>query len=232
MSVSSVGTGSTMSLVDFLQQSQEEDPILGTSTALGNSNRLLSSRNSRAQNAYGGGGATSSIGQQALNRALSEMGAEGGVTFKDIANYREQLETEFSLLMRKALAKEGVSLETEFSLTMDANGNVDVNCDDPMAKETIRAFLVENPEVCNQFGYIQALSNLERAGQSPAGVSAAWNDLRSNKKAYQAAAVEAFFSEAMDSGMNYSSLMANFGAVTGDDSSTNTSFYAGLSYTV
>lgn len=232
MSVSSVGYGNTMSLVDFLQQSQQDESITGSSTALGNSNRLLA-KNNRAQSAYGGGSAVSSVGQAALNRALSEMNPEGGtVTFKDIAAYREQLETEFSLLMRASLAKLGVSLETGFSLTMDANGQVDVNCDDPAARETIRAFLEENPEVCNQFGYIQALSNLERAKQGAAGVSSTWSELANSKKGYQSQAVEAFFSDALNSGMNYSSLLANFGAASEDDASSAASFYAGLSFTV
>lgn len=235
MSVSGIDSGSTLSLVDFLQKSQEEsNSILDSSTSLASSNRLLASRNSRAQNAYGlTSGPASTVGQAALNRALAEMNpTDGPVTFKDIAAYREQIEKEFTASLRVALAKEGVSLETEFSLVMDANGNIDVNCDDPAAKEAIRAYMAENSEACDQFGYIQALSNLERARQSPAAGTAFWSELRDSRKAYQTQAVEAFFSDALSSGMNYSSLMANFGAATGEDATDSASFYAGLSYTV
>lgn len=234
MSVTEVGAGGTMSLVDFLQQPQQEtSSILDSSTALSTSNRLLSTKNSYTRNGYGEeSGSGLSLGQAALSRALSEMNSGGGkVTFADIAAYREQLEQEFTLLMRASLVQKGVSLETEFLLVMDANGNVDVSCDDPVAKETIRAFLAENPQACNQFGYIQALANLERARNSPAGASAAWSEFGSSKKAYQAQAVEAFFSDALDSGMNYSSLLASFGVAANEDSAS-ARFYAGLSYTV
>lgn len=229
MSVSSVDTGSTLSLVDYLQQSQQEY----SSTTLATSSSFLSTKSSLARNAYSeASGASSSLGQAALNRALSEMnGGNGKVTFADIAEYREQLEQEFTILTRASLLEQGVSLETEFVLIMDASGNVDVSCDDPVAKEKIRAFLAENPDVCNQFGYIQALANLERARQSPAAASAAWSEIGSSKKEYQAQAVEAFFSDALDSGMNYSSLLASFGLAT-DTSSASASFYAGLSFTV
>lgn len=235
MAVSSVGTGSSsLSLVDLLQDAKNENnSILNSSSTLASSNSLLSNAQKAARSAYSGGGsASSAIGQAALKRALSEMGAEGKVTFQDIAEYREQLETEFSLLLRTALAKEGVSLDTEFTLNLDSSGNISVSCDDAVAKEKIEAFLKENEDVCEQFGYIQALSNLERARQSPAGQSSAWSEVRNAKKAYQAEAVEAFFGEALESGMNFSSLLATFNPVTGDSAADSTSFYAGLDFTV
>lgn len=234
MTISAIGTESTLSLVDLLQQAQEDtDSILDSSVTLSTSKSLLASKSSKAQSAYGSVGATSSLGQAAIGRALSEMNISGkSVTFKDIAAYREQLEQEFSLSLRADLLGKGVSLDTEFSLTMDANGKVDVNCDDALAKETIRTYLAKNPDACDQFGYIQALSNLERARQSPAGASTAWSEFCNSKKACQAQAVEAFFSDAIDSGMNYASLLASFNPVTGTDASQSTSFYSGLNFTV
>lgn len=236
MSVSSISSDfSTLSLVDLLQEAQkEQSSILDSSTTLASANALLSSAQSkRAQNAYGGS-ASSAIGQAALKKALSEMTANGGaVTFKDVAEYREQLEAEFSVLLRVALAEKGVSLETEFTLNMDSDGKISVNCDDALAKETIQQYLADNPEACEQFGYIQALANLERARQSPAGASAAWQEARNATKEFQAQAIEAFFDAALGSGMGYSSLLATFTAASaGSDTAASTSFYAGLNFTV
>jgi len=45
--------------------------------------------------------------------------------------------------------------------------------------------------------------------------------------------VEIFFSDALASGMGYSSLLATFNAAnSASDSSSSTSFYAGLNFTV
>lgn len=233
-SVSGVGADSnTLSLVDLLNESkQEANSVLNSSVTLESSSQLLSSmRSRRAQNAYGGS-AASATGQAALNRALSEMQTNGGkVTFKDIAEHREKLELEFSAQVRVDLAKLGVDLDTEFTLTMTPEGNIQVACDDPLAKETIQKYLSDNPEVCEQFGYIQALSNLERARQSPAGSMAAWQEVGNAKKEYQAQAVELFFSDALSTGMNYTSLLASFGA-SSSSTESSTSFYAGLDFTV
>lgn len=229
------GSASGLSLVELLSETQKNSSsILDTSTTLAASDRLLAStQNKRAQSAYGGGGVSSTIGQAALKRALSEMGASGKVTFSDIADYREQLELEFSATVRVDLAKLGVSLDTEFTLTMSPEGKVGVDCDDPVAKGVIEKYLADNSEVCEQFGYIQALSNLERARQSSAGSQAAWQQIRNDKQALQAQAVEIFFDEALSSGsMSYGSLLASFAPATEGDSSASTSFYAGLNFTV
>lgn len=231
-SVSSVySDSSSLSLVDLLNETEEEtNSILSSSSTLASSNRLLSSLQSkRAQSAYNGS-AASSVGQAALKRALSEMPNSGGrVTFSDIAAYREQLEAEFTAQVRIDLATKGVSLDTDFTLTLNAQGKIQVECDDASAKAVIEQYLSDNEEVCEQFGYIQALSNLERARQSAAGSQAAWQEVRNAKKTYQAEAVEAFFNDALSSGMNYSSLLASFSGVSEEDSVT---FYTGVDFTV
>lgn len=232
-SVSNIyGDSGVNSLVDYLNEAKSSgSSILDSSSTLMSSNSLLSSfqENKRAKNAYGGSAATTT-GQAALNRALQEMGTTNGtITFRDIAAYREKLETEFSAQVRVDLAKLGVSLDTDFTLTLTSEGKVQVACDDALAKQTIEKYLSDNPEVCEQFGYIQALSNLERARQSPAGSQAAWEELRNSKKAYQAQAVEAFFSDALSSGMNYASILADFGSSSSESSA---SFYTGLDFTV
>ena len=120
-------------------------------------------------------------------------------------------------------------METEFSISMNADGAIDVICDDAAAKEKIQKYLADNPKVCEQFGYIQALSNLERARQSPAGSMAAWQEVRNTKAELQTQAVEAFFNAAANTGMDYSSILANF---AGGGESAPASFYTGLNFTV
>ncbi len=212
-------------LVDYLNNNQQGSSLLDTSYTASSADKLLNdSRNAKkAQNAYGSG-LSSAIGQAALKRALSEMGASGKVTFDDISAYQEELETKFGLTMRIDLAKQGVSPDTEFTLNIASDGKITVSCDDPVAKEKIEKYLADNPKMCEQFGYIQALANLERAKQSPAAVQ---QDLKSTKQALQAQAIEMFFGAAMESGMNFSSMLASFGA----DSDT-ASYYTGVDYTV
>lgn len=235
MSVSGIQSGSSLSLADLLSTEQEEsNSILNSSSVWASSNQMLSNlQNRKAQNAYGGSGA-SSLGQAALRRALSEMNSSGGrVTFADIASYRADLEEQFSAKTRLELLEQGVSLDTPFTLTMSASGDIQVQCDDALAKEKIQAYLEENPEICDQFGYIQALSNLERARQSSFGSSAALQEARDSTFAMRSEAVEAFFGSAMNSGMNYASIMAQFGSSLGlEDASSAVSFYAGLDFTV
>ena len=221
-SVTGAGTGS---LVDYLIKREEESTGLnGTNTAA--ENLLKSVRKSKqAQDAYGGAGLSSSVGQAALKRALSEMGASGGkVTFADIAAYQKQLETTFSVELRVALAAKGVSPETEFTLNISSDGVVSVNCDDPVAKEKIEKYLEDNPKVCEQFGYIQALANLDRARQSQAAVR---QDMKNTKAELQASAIESFFGNALNSGMNFSSMLASFGSNGGE-----ASYYTGVDYLV
>lgn len=242
-SVSSVSSGTdTLSLVDLLKKAQEEaeakNSLLDSSSSSSSvsAQDILSSASTgygrKAQNAYGNVTVGSSMGQAAINKALSEIGSSTGgkVTFADIIKHREDLETSFSAQVRIDLAERGVSLDTEFTLTMTPEGKIDVSCDDPNAKAAIEEYLAESPEVCEQFGYIQALSNLERARQSPAASTAMWQEARSNTSMMQLSALENFFTDATNSGMNYSSLLASFSGGLG--STENASFYAGLNFTV
>ncbi|MDL2267625.1 hypothetical protein LJC46_06525 [Desulfovibrio sp. OttesenSCG-928-G15] len=241
-SVSSVSSSTdTLSLVDLLKKAQEEaeaksSSLLDSSSSSVSAQDILSSTATsygrKAQGAYGNVSLGSSLGQAAINKALSEIStnSDGKVTFADIIKHREDLETTFSAQVRIDLAERGVSLDTEFTLTMTPEGKIDVSCDDPNAKAAIEEYLAESPDVCEQFGYIQALSNLERARQSPAASTAMWQEARSNTSMMQLSALENFFTDATQSGMNYSSLLASFSG--GLDSTENASFYAGLNFTV
>ena len=218
-----------LSLVDLMQEARAA-ALIDSGGTLGSSNALLSSaQNKKASSAYGGGSAASIVGQAALQRALSEMDGSGGkITFKQIAEHKEKLELEFTVNLRTALLKEGISLETEFSLSIDKDGKIDILCNDPIARGKIQKYLADSPKACEQFGYIQALSNLERARQSPASAIAAWRDVRSATAELQTQALEAFLGTAIDSGMDYSSILANFGAA----GNAKAAFYTGLSFKV
>lgn len=229
MSVSGIYGNSSLDLTSLFADasvngSDDNNGLLATS------NRWLENAQAKkAQSAYGvGAGMSSDIGQAALNKALSEIKTETGkVTFKDVEEHRKNLEEEFSATVRLALMEHGVYLDVDFSLTMTADGNIHVKCDDALVREKIEKYLKDNPKVCEQFGYIQALSNLNRARQSsPAGLQGG----RIAKAGMQAQAMEAFFGEAMNAGMNYAALMAEFGQGIGITESA--SFYAGLDFTV
>jgi len=238
MTVASVNKeAGAVSLVDLMQEARSAS-LIDSGSTLSASNALLSSaQNKKAQGAYGGGNATTAVGQAALQRALSEMDGYGGkVTFKQIAEHKEKLELEFTVQLRADLLKAGVPLETEFSLSMDKDGKISVLCDDPIMREKIQKFLADNPKACEQFGYIQALSNLERAQQSPASAMSIWKDVRSATAELQTQAIEAFFGAAMDTGMDYSAILATFGsggpANGGPGGSAKAAFYTGLNFKV
>lgn len=231
------GSYTGLTLTDLLSDVQQNsDSILETSTTESKAQQLLSGvqpSTGRAQKAYGVS-ATSGVGQAALNRALSEMSTSSDrVTFKDIANYQKELESKFSTNLRLELYKQGVPLDTEFTLSMTADGQIQVQCDDPQAKGIIQKYLQENPEACQDFGYIQALANLERAKQSPTGAAQLMDSVLQSKKEIQLQSVETFFDTALSSGMKYSTLLANFSQTdTAENAADNTSFYAGLDFTV
>ncbi len=182
---------------------------------------------SSKKNAYSTGGLFSEHGQATLKRALQEMqGKAGGkVTFTKIAAHQKDLETEFTLSTRIALAEKGVDLDTPFTLTLDGEGKINVDCNDALAKETIEKYLKDNPKVIEQFSYIQSLANLDRARQSSA--IQGWPQMKDMKATLQSEAIETFFNAALQSNMGYSPLMANFA-----EGAQNANFYSGLRYKV
>jgi hypothetical protein len=184
------------------------------------------SASGRAKGVYGGSSLASPVAQAAVQRAMEELRAQGKdrVSFSEIAQYRQQMEEEFSLRVRLDLHDRGPPPETSYTLHLSSEGTVSVACDDPWAKDLINRYLSESPQTCEQFGYIQALANVDRARQSPAAISAS---LRDAKVELQTSVVAAFTSEALNSGlMDYAAILADF------QSSAATRFYTGLSYTV
>ncbi len=225
------GYGTTVSLVDVLTDGKDGTELLQTSATAAKSQNLISSAAARkaANSAYAGGGAASSEGQAALKRAIAELQGkvDGTLTFAKIAAYQKELEEEFTTKVRADLLTRGVDPSVDFTLKLSPEGRLEALCGNAAARDAIETYLGDKPEVVEDFIYIQALANLERARQSPA--VSLWQGLRDTKASIQAQAVEAFFSDALSSGMSYGSLTASF---TGSGSGSSASFYAGINYTV
>ena len=230
--ISGVNTASQAMLQNlFAQQNKENAPASGA--ASGNAASKAANKMNTASGKYSSPGVSSEAAQAAVKKALAEMQADGEkhITFEKIAAYQKKLEEEFSTTVRADIYKLGVSLETEFSINMSSEGNISVNCADPAAKKVIEKYLSDNPKVCEQFGYIQALANVDRASRSPAALG---TNLRDVKAGLQASAVEAFMSDALSSGvMDYSGLLADFGGSAGSSGGAGAAkFYAGLNFKV
>ena len=230
MSINAIASGLTGldTMLDYLNPAQAEE---GTSQSaaelrqMAAENRLTASARKAGNNAYAMS-ATSSVGQAAINRALSEMAGsvEGTITFAKIAEYRKSLEAAFTGAIKADLLQMGVDPNVDFTLSMTSDGKVSVACDDPAAKTAIAGYLAKNPEVCENFGYIQALGNLERAKQA----GDAWKGSAYTKAQVGAAALENFFSETTSAGlMDFAGMTASFGA-----NADTTSFFTGLDFTV
>lgn len=169
---------------------------------------------------------TRELGQAALRRALEEMSdsVNPPITGAKVRQYQKDLEESFAVKVRLDVMKLGVSKETEFSLTQSPEGLIQVNCKDPAAKATIEEYLESNPKVGETFGYIQALANYDKARQNP--MAQQWSELKDMKTEIQTSAIEAFFSDALNSFANYSPLTAGFGQ------NGAASYFTGLNYTV
>ena len=226
MSVSSINSyyaGNT-SLADYLlRTNNDEAESAGNDLGI---NQLLgkSSSSGKAKTAYASN-ISSTEAQKALKRAVSELQQQGDgkITFSKIAAYQAELEEEFTLTARLGMLLQGIPQDVEFWLVATPEGNIEVNCQDPEQKRQIENFFQDNPELMEQFLYIQALGNLNRAQQSSIA-GGQFRDIQAMKSSVQAQALEAFFSA--NSGMGYSSLIGDF---TGGDSA---SFMLGANFTI
>lgn len=181
----------------------------------------------RNMQSYANAGITSDIGKAALNRALSEMQGkvDGTITFDKIYEYQKYLEAKFTVELKMEMTSRGVDPDQEFTIAIDTEGAISVECDDPDTKQAVQEYLDKNPKVCEEFGYIQALGNLQRAQQS-----SVWPGLRNVKSEIVASAIEAMFDETLASGtMDFAALTAKF---NGSGTNNDAQFYTGLSFTV
>ena len=168
-------------------------------------------------------GTSSEVVKAALAQAVKELSQkkEGRITFAKIAEYRQDLEKEFTEKMRKDLTAAGLPKDTEFTLTLSKEGSIQVQCGDEASKAAIKEYLSKNRDMCEKFGYIQALGSVEKADRRAR--AGGYSSLSAMKAEIQASAVSAFFDTALQNGFSPSSLNAGFGA---DGSAA---FYSGVS---
>ncbi|MDR2051560.1 MAG: hypothetical protein LBQ63_07320 [Deltaproteobacteria bacterium] len=205
MSVNSINAYH-MSLTDFIATPAEEDENSPRSSLL-----TQSARNS-AYAAYGAD-LLSGPGQEAMKRALEELQSRSGgpVTFERVREYRAELEKNFTLQVQGGLFLLGVTECDDFQLAATPEGEIEILSQEPALKEKLETLFAENPELKEQFLYIQALGNIERAGQSLSPrlrQQAALADLG-------AQAVNIFMEAASSKGAGYSSLLGNFNGAEG-----------------
>lgn len=169
----------------------------------------LSVRN-QTQKAYGSS-FNSTVGQAAIHRALDEIepNSYGKITFSMISSHREDLEKTFSAKVEAGLLQAGVDKDAEFRLVATSDGKMEVYCDDPDTKKQIEDFFSKNSKLKDDFFYIQALGNMERAGQLTQGTGGA-NQVKGVQAGLQAQAMQAFFSAAFANSGNYNSMIGNF----------------------
>ena len=227
MSVSSLNSyyTSNTSLTDYLIKPKSDETELSENDMGVNLLLGKNSNSGKVKSAYASS-ISATEAQKALKRAINELQQQGGdgmITFSKIAAYMEELEEEFTLALRMEMLLQGIPQDAEFWLVATSEGNIQVNCQDPEQKRQIENFFKDNPEMGEQFLYIQALGNLNRAQQSSLA-SGQFRNIQSMKSTVQAQALEAFFGA--DSSMGYSSLIGDF---TGGDMA---SFMLGANFTI
>lgn len=192
-------------LADYLNQAENKNSdVFGTSSEY--------TRSLNAVKNYYNTPTKSQAGSEALSRALKEItpNASGRITFQMIEQHHAELKEEFTMAVRGALRQKELPEDTEFRLVSNSDGKIEVICDDPEAKKVIEELFAENEALTEQFHYIQALGNLDRAQ-----LNVSPEHMNMNKQAFkaglQAQAWQTFFEASMESGNGYSSLMADFG---------------------
>lgn len=177
---------------------------------------MLGGTSASAKTAYAAYGSNmySGVGQSAMQRAIDELKeANGGkVTFGMVTDYRAELEEDFKKTMQLGLYAMGFEETEDFQMVASPEGKIEVLCDDAELKAAVEYMLQEMPELGEQFLYIQALGNIERAGSSMSSYAQTQQAVAS----LQADAMDIllnggnFLNQISSLGIGYSALMANY----------------------
>lgn len=114
-----------------------------------------------------GSDGTSPVGKEIMEY-LSKIpkGSDGKLSFKDVEEYRKELETKWDEEVAVDLAKLGVDVSQDLPLTYDpATGKVTVNSSHP-DKAKIDAYFESNPDKVEQFQEILQLGKLTSVAES------------------------------------------------------------------
>jgi hypothetical protein len=212
-----------LSLADFLSGNAKTTEN-GESTGLGSSASLAAAN--KKIGAYGAG-VQSAAGMAAIKQALEEIepDSSGRITFKMISEHRAKLEEDFTALVKAGLLLSGVDEQVEFKIVATPEGDMQIQCADPEQQARIEQFFKNVPELKEEFLYIQALGNMEKA-QSSATASTHRLNTQAAKTGLQSQAMEIFFQDIFSSGLGYSSLLADF------DSGEDAEYFVGANYFV
>jgi hypothetical protein len=214
-----------MNLTDVLTtgNKNEENTELNSLSA-GSS---LSAVNKKKYGVYGAS-MQSETGMAAIKQALEEIepDSSGRITFNMINEHRAELEENFTTTVKAGLLLSGADENVEFTMIATPEGEMQIQCSDPEQKARVEQFFAAIPELKDQFLYIQALGNMERAQSSATATTHRLNAL-ATKAGLQSQAMETFFKDIFSSGMGYSSLLANF-----DSSEDTADYFVGANYFV
>jgi hypothetical protein len=213
-----------LSLADFLNGS-DKTAENSSSGSLGSSSSLAAA-SKKIYETYGAG-TQSASGMAAIRQALEEIepDSSGRITFKMISEHRARLEEDFTALVKAGLLLDGVDEQVEFKLVATAEGDMQIQCADPEQQAKIEQFFKNVPELEEEFLYIQALGNMEKARASATASTHRLN-AQAAKTGLQSQAMEIFFQDIFSSGLGYSSLLADF------DSGGNADYLVGANYFV
>ncbi|MDR1241426.1 MAG: hypothetical protein LBM00_01370 [Deltaproteobacteria bacterium] len=213
-----------LTLTDFLSNGDGTDKnsradSLGAAGSLAAVNKKL----------YGAYGANmqSEAGMAAIQKALGEITPDGSgrITFKMINEHRAELEENFTTMVKAGLLLSGADENVEFQIIATPEGDMQIQCADPEQKTRIEQFFADVPELQEQFLYIQALGNMERARASATASTHRLN-AQATEAGLQSQAMEVFFNDIFSSGVGYSSLLADF------DSGESADYFVGANYFV
>lgn len=96
--------------------------------------------------------------------AMDAMGVDssGRVTFNQITAYKKDLEKEFADQMKADFKKLGIPEDAEFTITIDKDGAIKIDGDDPNIAE-IQKYFLDNPEMGSKYKEIKLLQDLDGA---------------------------------------------------------------------
>ena len=146
MSTQSIGSSGYADTYSRLQAAREQQQLTEEATKV-----------SKEQAAAG----TSSMGQDILSYlSMIPKGADGTLSFQDVDDYREELETFWDASVMADLEELGVDISEQFPLTYDATtGKVTVSSDHE-DKEIIDQYFEDNPDRVAEFETIVQLGKL------------------------------------------------------------------------
>lgn len=153
MTTSSIGSSVYSETSSLLKQLAEQK---GTETATTKTSEQ--SANSRVMSSMGG----------EIQRYLEDIpkGSDGKLSFKEVEEYRKQLEVTWDVSVMADLEALGVDISKEFPLTYDPVTGKVTTAEGHPDKETIDKYFEDNPEKVDEFNKIIQLGKLTKVSEN------------------------------------------------------------------